>query len=128
MVEYEVYYASGSACVFKKTYDDGTNSVFTVMVSPMTDGRNKKTTIVFIDDQKVNQQGWFNTKNLNLDKVIEEFNKWGPDAPGDYRRIIGDHMGRNLRAEECETERKVEANVGTKGAGIKASHTKRKKL
>ncbi len=128
MVEYETYYASGSACVFKKTYDDGVTSVFTVMVSPLTDGENKKTTIVFIDDRKVNEQGWFSTKNLNLDKVIEEFVKWGPDAPADYRRIIGDHMGRNLRTEERQSERKIETNVGTKGAGIKASHTRRKKL
>ena len=128
MPEYSVFYKSGSSCVFHKSYDDGARSIFNVTVSPITDGENKKTTFVFIDDSKANKEGWLKTKNLGVDEVLTLFSEWGPDAPSDYTRIISDHLGRSLRASDRETETKVGGEVGTKGAKVSVIHTRKKKL
>jgi len=128
MNKYNVFHKSGASCVFSKTYNDGYQSLFSLTVAPITDGENKKTTILFIDDEKKNKTGWRRTKNLNLDVVLNEFSRWGPDAPPEYTRIIGDYLGRELRTSEIEKEASIDIGIGSKGPKVETGLRKRKKL
>lgn len=122
---YDLSYASGSCCIFSKELGKDES---TLMVSNIAkyDGASTKQTNVAIDGVAVTKGFFGLRKNLTPVEVLEEFQKWAPDAPDKFKRIVGDHLGRNLRVSKRMVDTKLGIKVTTSEIGFEVERKERK--
>jgi hypothetical protein len=119
MSTYNDSYISGSSIIITKETEGEDSSTFQVLTIPKKDG-SRINIMVLIDDEPVRKSRFFGlheSENIAPTEVFQELRNWGPDVPADFKRKIGDHLGRNLRVSRDTIEAELGFQFEVPGVG-----------
>ena len=100
--KYGIYQTSNTSCIFYKEDEDGNQSTFNLVVFPETEPEEKKSVLLFVDNEHINQENFFKKRNITINEIIDTFGGWASDAPMVFEFEAKKSMSKCLRSFDEE--------------------------